>query len=93
MANGWALGKFGGEFAQVTQTYVEQLIGGDPHAARAIFRNQTFQTFLFLSCIVGATLDGKAQGSQVVSVGSFSHLLAIGGHDDHFQSVVPHGAA
>ena len=25
MTNGWALGKFGGEFAQVTQTYVEQL--------------------------------------------------------------------
>jgi hypothetical protein len=25
MANGWALGKFGGEFAQVTQTYVGQL--------------------------------------------------------------------
>ena len=25
MANGWALGKFAGEFAQVTQTYVGQL--------------------------------------------------------------------
>ena len=25
MANGWALGKFGGEFAQVTQNYVRQL--------------------------------------------------------------------
>jgi hypothetical protein len=28
MANGWALGKFGGEFAQVTQTYVGQLQSG-----------------------------------------------------------------
>ena len=28
MANGWALGKFGGEFAQVAQTYVGQLQSG-----------------------------------------------------------------
>ena len=28
MANGWALGKFGGEFAQGTQTYVGQLQSG-----------------------------------------------------------------
>lgn len=28
MANGWALGKFGGEFAQGTQTYVRQLQSG-----------------------------------------------------------------
>jgi hypothetical protein len=28
MANGWALGKFGGESAQVTQTYVGQLQSG-----------------------------------------------------------------
>ena len=28
MTNGWALGKFGGEFAQVAQTYVGQLQSG-----------------------------------------------------------------
>jgi len=28
MANGWALGKLGGEFARVTQTYVGQLQSG-----------------------------------------------------------------
>jgi hypothetical protein len=28
MANGWALRKFGGEFAQVAQTYVGQLQSG-----------------------------------------------------------------
>ena len=28
MANGWALGKFAGEFAQGTQTYVGQLQSG-----------------------------------------------------------------
>jgi hypothetical protein len=69
MTNGWALGKFGGEFAQVAQTYRrhQRESAGSPF----VFVSERVRRCLYDSCLMGTRRIERVSNVDTISWPSF----------------------